>query len=182
MQMELITPCGIITVKRNKENIPFEVSENSYNTYWVDGEHGEDIAVHPDGCVEVVIDLLGIRVGDHIVCSIDKDILKSDGGGENMLNTVGKYNGCYIGIGTTDTEDLEYGWKDIKDKQINNINKTRRYLPYYSSHCKGGFEFDILDDPKQYRDRHLRKAIILSVVWCSSNKDYSDDIVSFLTS
>lgn len=180
--MELVTPCGSITVKKNGENIPFEVSDNHYNTYWVDGENKEDIAIHPDGCVEIIIDLIGMKVGDRIVCSLEKDIVKSDGGGEHMLNTVGKYNGNDIGIGVTDTEDLEYGWEDITDNIPNDLNKTKRYLPYDSCHCYGGFEFNILDDPKEYRDKPLRKAIILPVVWCSSDKDYSDDIVSFLIS
>lgn len=179
--MKLDTPCGVITVKKNGDNIPFEVSDNHYNTYWVDGENGDVIGIHPDECVNIVIDLLEMKVGDHIVCSLNKDIVRSDGGGENMLNTVGQYNGNDIGIGTTDTEELEYGWKDIINNLPNDIKKTKRYLPYDSCHCEGGFEFNILDDTKEYRDRPLRKAIILPVVWCSSDKDYSYDIVSFLT-
>lgn len=180
--MELVTPCGIITVTRNMENIPFDVSENSYNTYWVEGEQGEEMAVHPDGCLEIVIDLLEMKVGDNIVCSLDMDIVESDGGGENMLNTVGQCNKYDIGIGASDTDDLEYGWKIDVDNLPDSINKTKRYLPYDSCHCNGGFEFDIIDDPKQYRDLPSRKAIILPVVWCSSSKEYSAEIVSFLTS
>ena len=98
MQMELVTPCGVIKVIKNGENIPFDVSDNAYNTYWINGENGEDKAVHPDGCVEIVIDLLGMKVGDHIVCTLDTAIVGSDGGGENMLNTTGQYNGNDIGI------------------------------------------------------------------------------------
>lgn len=181
VQASLITPCGAITVKRNGRNIPFEVCYNDYNTYWINGDNGESIAVHPDTCIKIVIDLFEMKVGDNIICSLDTNIVSSDGGGENMLNAVGEYNGNNIGIGVVDTEDLEYGWKDIVDNLDNDFNKTKRYLPYDTCHCNGGFEFNILDNPKGYRDIPLRKAIILTVVWCSSDKYYSSDIVSFLT-
>ena len=62
------------------------------------------------------------------------------------------------------------------------LHRTKRYLPYDCGHCDCGFEFNILDDPKLYRDRSLRKSIFLSIVWCSNDKEYAESIVSFLTS
>jgi hypothetical protein len=182
MQLELITPCGVITAIKNGEKIYFDVCDNLYNTYWINGENGEDKAVHPDGCVEIIIDLLEMKVGDYLVCALDSRAITPDGGGENQLNSTGHYNGNYIGIGAPDTDDLEYAWEECDDNLPKCLNKTRRYLPYNSCHSKEGFEFQIIDDPKLYRDRPLRKAITLPVVWCSSTKDYAYEIVSFLTS
>jgi len=181
MQLELVTPCGVITVVKNGEKIYFDVRNNTYDTYWINGENGEDKAVHPDGCVEIIIDLLEMKVGDCLLCALDTDAVNPDGGGENQLNSTGQYNATYIGIGAPDTDDLENGWEDCCDNLPKCLNKTIRYLPYNSCHSKRGFEFRILDNPELYRDKPLRKAIILPVIWCSTTKDYAYDIVSFLT-
>jgi hypothetical protein len=182
MQSELITPCGVITVVKNGEKIYFDVCDNPYDTYWISRKDGEDKAVHPDGCVKIIIDLLEMKVGDYLVCALDSSAITPDGGGENLLNSTGQFNGTYIGIGAPDTDDLEYGWEDRCDNLPKCLNKTRRYLPYNSCHSNGGFEFQILDDPELYRDQPMRKSITLPVVWCSTTKDYAYDIVSFLTS
>lgn len=176
---ELLTPCGVFTVKKNGKRIPFQLEENSYDTMYIGDNF--DIPVHPDGCHTVLIDLIEMMVGDTILCSLDNDVIHDDGGGQDALNSVGQSNGFSIAIGAPDTDAHEDSWESTVNNLPYDINKTIRCLPYDCCHCKGGFEFKVLDDPKQYRDKLYRKHIYLSILWCSDEKEYAWKIVSFLT-
>lgn len=106
---KLITPCGTISVLRNNHPISFDVTDSPYNSMWLkDDTTGKETAVHPDRCVEITIDTQKFMIGDRIVCSLDKDIVSSDGGGERLLNTTGQYNGFDIALGAPDSDDYEY--------------------------------------------------------------------------
>lgn len=179
---KLSTPCGAISVLKNGTPIPFDVADSQYNSMWIDGGTvGQEIAVHPDGCIEITIDTQCLAVGDKIVCALDKDIVSIDGGGERLLNTTGKYNGFDIALGAPDADDYEYGWDPNDPNLPSDIHLTKRCLCYTCEHCTGGFEFEIVDDPKLYNDKPYRKNIFVTVVWCNSVKPYAYDIVSFLT-
>lgn len=181
--LELNTPCGNVTVKKNGSKIPFYIVDSDYNTMWItDEETKDEIAIHPDRCVEIIVDLVDMRIEDIITCSIESLELENDGRGEHRFNMVGNNNGFDIGIGAFDTEDLEYGYQDTIANMPSDMNKTKRYLCYHTDFINNGFEFEILDDSLLYRDRPSRKNIFIMVAWCDSFKPYSYEIVGFLTS
>jgi len=176
----LSTPCGNIRVYKNEQLMTFTIRESRYNTWWIEDEFThKKIQVKPDGAIEVNIDLIDVSIGDCIVCKIDTHCIKPDGGDENMINSIGVKNNYAIGIGTDDTDEYE---EDFSEGQmIETINPTKRYLCYTSSHYKDGFEFIIVDNPKLYRDKKIRKQISIIVVWCSMKKKYAKEIVSCLS-
>ncbi|WP_256310487.1 hypothetical protein [Tissierella carlieri] len=180
---ELETPAGLFRVLLNEEAIEFEVNEGTYNTYY----HNDDIPLHPQGCLEVTIDTCNFKIGDLIICEYEKGKFANDGGGENMYNIVGELEGYTIGMGASDTDDLEYGYEDAKNSLPYGRGKTKFYLPYSNWGSTGrGYEFHIIDDPKLYKNysnySKIRSNIIINLVWESNDKDYAWDIVSFLTS
>lgn len=166
--IELKTPCGTLTIKKNGVCMPFRVCDNEYNAMYIPDENtGRETPVYPDGCVKIAIDVKDMDIGDIINCVLNTAVIKDDGGGEDMLNATGQCNGFYIGIGAPDTRhDMPFG-----------CNNSEQYC-YESCHCEGGYEFRILNNPMLYKHRY----IFLSVVWCNSEKPYAEEIVSFLTS
>lgn len=182
MVEKLLTPCGVISVLKNGTPILFDVADSQFNSMWLDGNTaGEEIMVNADGCIGITIDTQCLAVGDIIVCALDKDIVRNDGGGERILNTAGQYNGFDIALGAPATDDYEYDWDPHSPDLPSDIYPTKRFLCYTCEFCPGGFEFEIVDDPKQYNDRPCRKNIFVTAAWCNSEKPYAYDIVSFLS-
>lgn len=173
------TPFGFIEVLKNGNRIPFHIEEGTYNTYFQD-----DLELHPLGCYEMAIDISDMAVGDIVVVRYSKGSIASDGGDEHTLNAVGEIDGYTIGLGVTDTDDLEELWQYDKEEYPDDprFSRDRRY-PYAHWGLTGsGVEFRIVDDPGKYPDDHYdTKNIIVSAVWESNDKEYAWDIVSFLT-
>lgn len=171
------TPIGYFKVYRNSEISSFLMEESTNNTYWLNG----DIAVQPQGCYKIILDLATFSVGDIITCELEKGVMVNDGGGENALNIVGEVDDYIIGIGAPDSDSLEETYP--KGRGLKDMNYTKYVLPYEVLEItKRGYIFKIKDDPEKYRDENFRKYIELSLVWERKEKDYAWDIVSFFTS
>lgn len=171
------TPVGVFRVYKNSEVCSFIVEKGKYNTFWLE----DNIEVHPEGCYKILIDLINFLKGDTILCEPQNVELVNDGGGENSLNIVGNVDNYVIGIGAADTESIEYGYN--KDDLPIGVNKTKYYLPYDTVDInKGGYIFEVKDNPIEYRDIYNRKYIELSLVWERNENKYAWEIVSYLTS
>lgn len=104
----------------------------------------------------------------------------NDGGSENTLNIVGEIGDYTIGIGAPNSDAIEESYS--QDEWPQNMNHTKYELPYdIWDITKRGYIFKIKDNPAEYRDRNFRKYIELSLVWERKEKDYSWEIVSYLT-
>lgn|GEM_PF-3791417 len=170
------TPVGFLRVYKNSEICSFNVEEGTYNTFWLD----QDKPIHPEGCYKITLDLALFSVGDVILCDLDNSEMVNDGGGEHTLNIVAEIGDYVIGIGAPDTDSIEEGYSLEFPKDM---NITQYALPYDTwDTTKSGYIFKIKDNPIEYRDRYYRKYLELSLVWEKKEKDYSWNIVSFLTS
>lgn len=177
------TPAGFFKVLVNGIALEFEVKEGTYNTYY----NNNDEPLHPLGCYEITIETRNLKIGDVIICEFEKGKFVNDGGGENKYNIVGEVGGYTIGMGATDTDDIEYGYDYSNNNLPDEINKTKYYLPYSNwGNTSRGYEFHIIDNPKLYKSysnySKIRSNIIINLVWEINDKDYAWDIVSFLTS
>lgn len=173
----LITPVGSFRVFKNSDICSFSAEESDYNTFWLN----DNRAVHPEGCYTIALDLISFTVGDIITCELDNGEMESDGGDELTLNIVGEIGNYIIGIGASDTDAYEYANGEQGPWPID-MNITKYALPYETSEItERGYVFTIKDNPAEYRDRYYRKYIELSLVWERKEKDYSWEMVSFLT-
>ncbi|OBR92682.1 hypothetical protein CLRAG_23880 [Clostridium ragsdalei P11] len=170
------TPAGSFKVYKNSKICPFSIEESAYNTFWLNGNK----TLHPEGCYKISLDLTLFSVGDIISCELDNGEMVNDGGGENTLNIVGEIGDYTIGIGAPDSDSIEEGYS--QDELPKDMNHTQYELPYDTIDItKRGYIFKIKDTPSEYRDRNFRKYIELSLVWEKKEKDYSWEIVSYLT-
>lgn len=177
------TPAGFLKVLLNGVAIQFEIKEGIYNTYY----DNNNIPLHPEGCYEIFIDVSNLKIGDIIIIEYEKGKFVNDGGGENMCNIVGKVDDYTIGMGATNTDDLEYGYEEAKNSLSYEMYHTKFYMPYSNwGGISRGYEFHIIDNPKLYKghsnNSKIRSNIIINLVWESNDKDYAWSIVSFLTS
>ena len=97
------TPVGTFRVYRNSEICPFFIEESKYNTVWLK----ENVAVQPEGCYKISLDLIRFSIGDTITCELDNGDMDNDGGDEHTLNIVGENGDYIIGIGTIDSDSME---------------------------------------------------------------------------
>lgn len=166
-----------VSVTANSKPIVFEVKKNSLDSYWLD--NGTE--VHPAGCIDIIVNILPYQVGDVLCVEFDHGVLTCDGGGENLLNIVGEIGEYTVAMGAPYNDD------DNEDTYNKNwpedMHPTKYLLPYENrGFTSRGFEFCIVDAPKEYFDRFYRTNIVITVVWEYSSKDYAWRIVSFLTS
>ncbi|WP_179207992.1 hypothetical protein [Clostridium diolis] len=165
---------GFFRVYKNNEICSFYIEESIYNTFWLN----ENTPVHPEACYKIFLDLISFSVGDMISCEINNGEMVNDGGDENTLNVVGEIGEYIIGIGASDSIEEMYS----RGEWPKDMNHTKYELPYDTLDItKREYIFKIKDNPVEYRDRDFRKYIELSLVWENKEKDYSWDIVSFLT-
>ena len=170
------TPIGFFKVYKNNEIYSFDIEESTYNTFWLN----ENKPVNPEGCYKISLDLISFSVGDIISCEIDNGEMVNDGGDENTLNVVGEIGDYIIGIGAPDSDSIEKAYS--QGEWPKDMNHTKYEVPYDTwDITKRGYIFKVKDNPAKYRDRNFRKYIDLSLVWEKKEKDYSWDIVSFLT-
>lgn len=101
----------------------------------------------------------------------DKGQLQSDGGGENMLNTIGTIGNYTVGIGTVDTQDInEY------------FDEDGVWLPYEIwGFTNRGYEVRIIDNPKDYKERKHFQQIYFYIAWETGTTDEAWELISFVT-
>ena len=159
--------------------VPFKVEKNIYDAYWLEDE----TEVHPEGSLNLVIDVLPCHLHDVIVVEYDRGKLQHDGGGYRTVNIVGEIGEFTVGMGAPCTDDYEEDLSDVKDGWSDDMNATIRMLPYeLREFTEKGFIFDVVDNPVRYNDRSYRKNIFIDVAWEYTRKEYAWDIVSSITS
>ena len=156
------TPAGKFQIVIN--GTPAEFEAKLHSPYSYHDNSGTTIPIL--ACYLVSLNILSLSPGDKIEAKFERGALKNDGGGEAMANAVGSIDDYVIGIGTTDTQYLEWN--------------SNQQLPYKNAGLDDtGFTFLIVEDPQKYI---AHQTIHFIVAWEASCNDFARDIVSFMTS
>lgn len=160
----------------NNKPVAFETKKNLNGLY----RPSDDTKVYPEGCVDIMINVLPYQVGDVLRVEFDRGAFACDGGGENRMNIVGEIGEYTVAMGAPDYDDNEARYNENWPKDM---YAAKFFLPYeHWGFSSRGFEFHIVDTPKAYLDRFYRTNIVITVAWERSNKAYAWNIISFLTS
>ncbi|MEC1157996.1 hypothetical protein [Cytobacillus horneckiae] len=159
------SPAGLFQIFINGQLSEFNISQSNYNTYFID-----NVPIRCTNVYEAKIDILDLNIGDKILCEYEDGQFFNDGGGERMSNIIGEFNNYIVGMGAYDDVEVYYDYKT-------------KIIPYVNNgHTSRGFEFEILDHLKMYKQNKNDTRITVKLVWESNKKDYAYDIVGFLTS
>lgn len=156
----LKTPFGAINMYKNGQSIEFEAMciykfTNSSN-----------------GLYKLYPDMKNLKIGDVIICEFDNGFLQYDGVGERMINIVGTYNGYIIGMGTTDSQEIDdHDSREERVLSYENYGKTER-----------GFEIHIIDNPEKHLYDYDFQKICFIVAWENEITENAWNIVSYVTS
>ncbi len=164
---EYETPFAKLHIYKNGHPIDFEIQPFDYGMYLNDNSFKK-----PEGLYIVTVDMDFLHSGDILVCEFDQGYLQDDGGGEHMLNIVGTIGNYTVGMGTTDTQDINECYGD-----------NGRWLPYEVWENTGcGYEVHIIDNPEHYKERKHFQQIFFYIAWEAGTTDEAWELLSFVTS
>ena len=156
MAYELQTPVGPVGVMVNRERYPFSVVDETYASYVLYEESGDDAAHRnaspvtgrPDKTFRLKVETLPLSPGDEIVISYDfGDRVIEWGSDEGVVYSVYEVRGHVIGLGFTDDES--------------DFNGTR--CAYRLSSSSGTYE--IVDDPIHHRFYPYAHRLGVRIAW-----------------